>query len=225
MRPPHALLAIATLLVAAYAFHGVSAHGTCVHSGHRTWVPAQNAVVVIGPSSAATSLPEGPLALPPPPLPPGKTAAKQAENGLGVTVEDTSVGDCNGDGMPGEFDGDYDFGTGGVAIGHGPWASTCGMDALGSFVSNLEITAFFIGADDAGGNTVPCLTDGLIAPTVDTDDCLGGPYVLSASIPCQGGGDGLVWVFASTVTIYTDGSGNVVDVDTVAHVISDMWIT
>lgn len=123
-----------------------------------------------------------------------------------VTVWDSNVADCDGDGVPGDRDGDYDVGIGGGFFGWGPWAEHCGVNVHGPdvFVTDVvlgPIVPFVIGVDDAtgfvlddqGGNT--CITDGVISPGVDLegDDCLAGVYRILGQT-CGGGGDGGYWV-------------------------------
>ena len=138
-----------------------------------------------------------------------------------VTVFETNTADCNGDGLAGDYDGDWETGVGGGFFGYGPWANepTCnyGLTTHSGtatvfdqvFGSNI---AFVIGADDTGGPVVEtdpvdgstsCSTDGSITPgdpttdpTADADDCLTDVYV-GQGTTCGAGGDGGYWVFLS----------------------------
>lgn len=118
-----------------------------------------------------------------------------------VVVSDNNTADCNGDGIPYDFDGDYEAGMGGGFFGAGPWANepTCqyGLVTHGTAVTVTDAVsaniAFKVGADDQGGPVVIadpinggniCETDGGITPcappsdggacgpTDDADDCL-----------------------------------------------------
>ena len=136
-----------------------------------------------------------------------------------VSVSDSNMGDCDGDGVPGEFDGDLDAGVGGGFFGYGPWAdeATCDYGYLqhGSHVTVSDVTFgsdiwFVIGADDTSGPAISvdpvtgettCSTDGSITPgdpstdpTADPDDCLTPPQH-GSGVTCGAGGDGGYWVF------------------------------
>ncbi len=105
-------------------------------------------------------------------------AAAMQGSGTGlVSVWDTNVADCNGDGIPGDWDGDLDAGTTGGAFGYlGTWEAACGYDlnlhsGLGtaSDFTGLSVSGV-LGMDDMGASG--CAPDGVIAPAVDPSDCL-----------------------------------------------------
>lgn len=165
------------------------------------------ALLLAAPAVAAVA-----LALPPcPPQPthtyvaPGAIVVNSWTTGIStklgeVTVVDTNLADCNGDGIPLDRDGDYDLGVGGAFFGWGPYAATCGVNVHGPDVTVVDLVispAFEIAADDMDGSPIgiDCLTDGIIAPGVDSDDCLTTPYAPgTAGRTCGGGGDGGFWV-------------------------------
>lgn len=144
----------------------------------------------------------------------GSEAGQQYKVGS-VRVLDTNVEDCDGDGVPGDFDGDYDGGYGGAFFGWGPWADepVCryGLNVHGPDVAVADFMfppIFELGADDMEGpflfvdpstGEVSCVTDGLISPGLDGDDCLTLPYGPSpfsgvTGTTCGAGGDGGYWV-------------------------------
>ena len=159
------------------------------------------------------------------------TATGGDEVGAGVvTVTETNPWDCDRDGEPGDFDGDYDAGVGGGFFGYGPWADepTCnyGLTLHGATATVNDVVfgnaiAFVIGADDTSGPVVSvdpvtgettCETSGSITPgepatdpTADADDCLTGVYHGSGST-CGAGGDGGYWVFLNGALV-SEGSG------------------
>lgn len=175
------------------------------------------------PLLALAAAPSG--ALPPPPCPPQPIhfylgpegwAAVATSSGVdlaagGVVVADTNLADCDADGVPGDFDGDYNVGLGGAFFGWGPWAAApvCGygVNAFGPDVVVADAAwgpavTLWTGADDTDGpviltdpvtGAISCETDGSISPTFDPDDCLAGPYV-GIGATCGGGGDGGYWV-------------------------------
>ena len=149
-----------------------------------------------------------------------------------AAVFDTNLADCDGDGLPGDSDGDYDLGIGGAFFGHGPWADepTCyyGLAQHGSTVSVNDVAFagdvwFVIGADDTSGPVITvdpvtggttCSTDGSITPgdpaldpTADADDCLTDPQY-GTGTTCGAGGDGGYWVFLSGLHVYESGGGS-----------------
>ena len=121
-----------------------------------------------------------------------------------VVVMDTNSEDCNGDGIEGDFDGDYDSGIGGAFFGYGPWANEpiCGnalKEHYGYVVAVYDLVFFDniwfrTGADDTYGpdltpdpvdGSPACTTSGSITPgdpatdpTADPDDCLSDPQNL-----------------------------------------------
>lgn len=131
-----------------------------------------------------------------------------------VLVADSNASqDCNGDGVPADFDGDYDTGDHGAFFGHGQWAN----DVLCDYRLNVHganvvlhdlvfgsLVAFVVAEDDQTGPTYIrdpalgddyyCVTDGLIAPSVDWDDCVSPTYLGSGQTCGSGGGDGGYWV-------------------------------
>ena len=149
------------------------------------------------------------------------TVTGSGDSGAGVvTASENNTADCDGDGVPGDFDGDYEAAGGGGFFGAGAWANEAicqyGLRTHGTAVTVTDVIspniAFLTGADDQqgpivipdpvnGGNI--CETDGSISPgdptldpTVDTDDCLSAVYINSGSA-CGTGGDGGYWVFLS----------------------------
>ena len=141
-----------------------------------------------------------------------------------VRVWDTNGVDCNGDGIMGDFDGDYDAGVGGGAFGYGAWVNdpecAFGLNSHGPNVVVVDVVfgnaiVFFVGENDQSGPTKiqdpvtsqwTCLTDGTIAPCVDNDpaqcepgqdadDCRSGEFTGRGATCGTGGGDGLYWVF------------------------------
>ena len=155
-------------------------------------------------------------------------------NGAGVvTVNESNTADCNGDTVPGDYDGDYDQGIGGGFFGAGPWANEAicqyGLKTHGSNVAVTDVIssniAFVTGADDQSGPIVVpdpvnggniCETDGSstpcpdndpaqCGPTDDADDCLSDTFI-GAGSACGFGGDGGYWVFLSGVQVVIDES-------------------
>ena len=148
-----------------------------------------------------------------------------------VTVFETNTVDCDGDGAPGDYDGDWETGVGGGFFGYGPWANepTCnyGLTLHGGtatvtdvvFGGNIE---FVIGADDTSGpatsvdpvtGETTCSTSGSITPgdpatdpTADADDCLSAVYTTSGTT-CGAGGDGGYWVFLNGALVTEGASG------------------
>ena len=169
------------------------------------------------------------------------TATGGNDTGVGfVTVTDTNEADCNGDGIVGDWDGDYDAGTGGGAFGWGPWANepTCNNQfnvhgpnvVVNDIIPNYPIS-FVVGEDDQAGpviipvdedaDGVPegyiCETSGSITPgdpatdpTADADDCLSGQYTTTGATCGSGGGDGLFWVFLDGLFVDENGAGTTV---------------
>ena len=153
------------------------------------------------------------------------------ESGSGsTTVYEFNTMDCNGDGLPWDFDGDYETGSGGAFFGHGPWADEIicgyGLRTHGDTVTVNDVVfggnvAFIIGADDTSGPVIrvdpvtgetSCSTDGSITPgdptadpNADEDDCLTEVYVGSGKT-CGHGGDGGYWVFLVTTGV-DEGAG------------------
>ena len=139
--------------------------------------------------------------------------------GVGVvTVTDTNAADCNGDGVAGDWDGDYDAGVGGGAFGWGPWADEpiCnnGFNVHGPNVAVNDVVwgpaiTFVVGEDDQSGPVIVpvdedgdgipeghvCETSGSITPgdpatdpTADPDDCLSAQYTTGTGATCGSGG-------------------------------------
>ena len=160
------------------------------------------------------------------------TATGGDEVGAGVvTVQETNANDCNNDGIPGDYDGDWDTGIGGGFFGYGPWAHepTCdyGLTTHGATVTVTNFgwdVAFVIGADQTAGPTISvdpidgsisCSTDGNIepcsatnpSPTCGPSDCLTTTFFISGTT-CGAGGDGGYWVFLSGAFV-SEGSGGV----------------
>lgn len=146
--------------------------------------------------------------------------------GLGVVlVQDSALNDCDGDGVPQEFDGDMELGVGGGFFGWGPWANaegceggTFGMNVHGPRVVGRDTLGrpltFIVGEDDQSGpvhvtgrNGEPyCETDGSITPMDDDDDCFSAWFVGEGRTCGTGGGDGGYWVFVLSPTSPADGS-------------------
>ena len=103
----------------------------------------------------------------------GSTGARSdsatAGRTIGVTtVSDNNVADCDGDGAPGDFDGDYETGVGGGFFGYGPWANEpiCkyGLATHGGTITVNDVVfghdvQFVIGADDTSGPVITPVTD------------------------------------------------------------------
>lgn len=152
---------------------------------------------------------------------------------VSVTVWDGTVSDCNpSDGVPGDFDGDYDFGMNGAFFGYGQWVQAdCDYD-LNAHGPNVVQNDFVFGStlgyhtgevDQAGPVQVDdpitgvsfCETDGLISPgdpatdpTADPDDCLSDLFIGSGTTCGFGGGDGGFWVILVVPVSPGPGIGN-----------------
>jgi hypothetical protein len=171
----------------------------------------------------------------------GSTGARSDSASAGrtagfTTVSDGNTVDCDENGVPGDFDGDYETGTGGAFFGYGPWADEplCGygLRPHGSTVTVYDTVfghdvQFTIGADDTSGpvvNTDPftgetsCETDGAITPgdpsqdpTRDADDCLtpviDGGDTNGEGTTCGAGGDGGYWVFLIGARVHESATG------------------
>ena len=171
----------------------------------------------------------------------GSTGARSDSASAGrtagvTTVSDNNVLDCNGDGIGGDFDGDYEASLGGAFLGYGPWADepicNYGLRTHGGtiVVSDLVFgpaVQFVIGADDTSGPVIStdpvtgettCETDGAITPgdptqdpTRDADDCLtpviNGADTDGAGTTCGAGGDGGYWVFLLGARVHEGGTG------------------
>ena len=173
----------------------------------------------------------------------GATRARSqtVEGGRGVghgvvTVQDTNSGDCDGDGVPGDFDGDWETGVGGAFFGYGPWANepTCnwGLHTHGSTVRVNDVVFgddvwFVVGADDTSGpqqmqdpltGQSSCMTDGSITPgdpatdpLADPDDCFTAPQNLARGVgtgeTCGAGGDGGYYVFLDALFLDEGSAG------------------
>ena len=142
-----------------------------------------------------------------------------------VTVSDGNVADCDRDGIPADFDGDFEVGGSGAFFGAGPWANEpiCryGLKTHGTSVAVTDVLStgitFVTGADDQSGplvvtdpvtGTTVCETDGNISPgdpatnpTADPDDCMSSTQTSSGSA-CGTGGDGGYWVFLTACEWY-----------------------
>ena len=150
-----------------------------------------------------------------------------------ILVLDTNTEDCDGDGLPETFDGDFDLGVGGAFFGHGAWVNDPDCDyGLNEHGGNVVVSdavfgpdmGFFVGEDDQGGpvkivdsstGLVICETSGSITPgdpatdpTADADDCLSEHFVGSGQTCGTGGGDGGYWVLLDGVFVDEHG-GNV----------------
>ena len=167
------------------------------------------------------------------------TATGGDEVGAGiVTVTDTNTGDCDNDGVAGDFDGDYDSGVGGGFFGFGPWADegVCnyGLELHGAVVTVNDAAFgsdiwFVIGADDTSGPVITpvidpptgqptgeftCETDGSITPgDPATDPTADADDCLTQPLngsgsTCGAGGDGGYWVFLSGALV-SEGAGGV----------------
>jgi len=134
----------------------------------------------------------------------------------GVVASDSETDDCDGDGVPADFDGDLDWGQRGGAFGHGPWATHCGYhqevdDTVTVLDHVLGANVRFATGSDGTNSWVPdpvtgentCLTDGVINPGGGSD-CLSAWGTGTQPVVCPGGGDGLLWVILEAP--YTTGS-------------------
>ena len=144
----------------------------------------------------------------------------EASDAGSVIVADTNTFDCDGNGIPGDFDGDYESGVGGGFFGYGAWANepTCsyGLATHGGSVTVHDAVFgedvwFVVGASDTSGPIIVvdpatgstfCSTDGVIAPgdpatdpTADADDCVEEFH--GSGTTCGAGGDGGYWVILS----------------------------
>lgn len=142
-----------------------------------------------------------------------------------LAVSDMNVGDCDGDGVGYDADGDQELGVGGAFFGWGAWADepTChyGLSKHGRTVLVADTVfgdriAFVTAADDVGGpillpdgqeGTV-CETDGSIHPgdptqdpAADPDDCMSVTYYAGPGTACGEGGDGGFWVLLETAHV------------------------
>ncbi len=113
---------------------------------------------------------------------------RESATGGSATVQDTNVADCNGDSVPNDFDGDYDYGVGGAFFGDSSvWdgSDNCGYDLnvhATTGTASSPTTSGTFGVDDAEGPvvitdphtgaTVSCQSDGSITPDTDANDCL-----------------------------------------------------
>jgi|SRR5581483_5682901 len=135
-----------------------------------------------------------------------------------VLVDDTNTADCNGDGQPGDFDGDFDVGGGGAFFGSSnawDFLDDCGYDlnvhatsGTATDVTSLPVSGTF-GVDDTQGPvvvtdpttgaTIWCQTDGSITPDTDANDCLNAWVNTWSAGACAGtGGDDGYWLFLNT---------------------------
>ena len=171
----------------------------------------------------------------------GSTGARSDSASAGrtaglTTVSDSNGVDCDFNGTPGDFDGDYETGIGGAFFGHGPWADEplCGygLRLHGGTITVNDIVfghdvQFVIGADDTSGPVIStdpvtgettCETDGAITPgdpaqdpTSDADDCLtpviDGGDTGGTGTTCGAGGDGGYWVFLIGARVHEGGTG------------------
>ncbi|HWH08888.1 MAG TPA: hypothetical protein VNX21_06790 [Candidatus Thermoplasmatota archaeon] len=176
---------------------GTVAHGACQHEPVHTYVAGTGLGLSVRAEPGSEGLARGPMA---------------TEYGHVVMVLDSETGDCNPrDGLPLDWDGDYDLGAGGGAFGHGPWADWCGLhDETAETVTVVDsafgrTVVFVTGANDPfdwipdGGGQNTCLTDGLLAPLLDPGDCLSLPGTGTQPITCPVSGDGLLWVFVEAL--------------------------
>ncbi len=147
-----------------------------------------------------------------------------------VTVQDSNVADCNGDGVPGDFDGDLDVGVGGGFFGSSTeWDTTdgCGYglnvhstSGTATDLSGLPVGGTWGVDDTAGpvvvtdpntGATVSCQVDGSITPDTDTNDCLNvwvntwSPGTDPVCAIGHGGDDGY-WLFLQSGVTEDGGS-------------------
>lgn len=155
-----------------------------------------------------------------------------------VAVTDTSTADCYpADGVPFDYDGDYDSGVGGAFFGYGAWADDAdcayalnvhGPNVVANDALHQGDVWFVVGEDDQTGpakvrdsqtGVTVCEVDGsinpcpdnnpaLCGPTDDPDDCLTRPFQGKGATCGSGGGDGGYWVFLSGVFADETGLGN-----------------
>lgn len=118
------------------------------------------------------------------PTDPGSTIAP----GVGVmSPQDGNLADCDGDGIPADYDGDTEYGVGGGSFPDNHHDSTfCVSDAV--WGSDVGIV---VGAD---GND-----DGLIVPDVEPSDALTAAALGCATATFGAGADGTWKVFLSGV--------------------------
>ncbi|GEM_PF-849332 len=147
--------------------------------------------------------------------PPFLAKVSEAPGTTPVSVADSNVQDCNGDGTPGDFDGDYDVGDAGGFFGSSDqWdaADGCGYGLNVHSTSGIasDITGFAVagafGVDDTAGPvviadpttgaTISCQVDGAITPSTDSNDCLSAWATIWGPGACytHGGDDGY-WLF------------------------------
>ena len=131
-------------------------------------------------------------------------------------VTDSNVADCDGDGVPGDWDGDYDLGTGVAFFGYGQWAEDPDCDyGLNVHGPNVVVNdaAYGLGlgfvvvevsqqgptkvpVDDDGDGTPEgyvCETEGVFNPT-SPNGCVSRRFVGTGHTCGAGGGDGGYWV-------------------------------
>lgn len=82
----------------------------------------------------------------------------------GVVVHDGNTADCDGDGVPLDFDGDWETGAGGGFLPFSHHGATVCLQDLASG----EAPTFVTGIDGDG--------DGLILPDVESEDVIAGPF-------------------------------------------------
>ncbi len=162
----------------------------------------------------------------------GSPAGPVGGAGAGLTtVQDTNTADCNGDGVPGDFDGDLDVGVGGAFFGSSnEWDVTdnCGYDlnvhatsGVATDVTGLPVSGVWGVDDTAGpvvitdpttGAVVGCQTDGSITPDTDSTDCeVGWVHTWAGDVCLIGyhnghGGDDGYWLFLNTGVTETGGA-------------------
>lgn len=155
----------------------------------------------------------------------------QAVRGGNAMVTDSGTADCNpADGVPLDFDGDYDVGVGGAFFGYGRWAEDpdCNyeLNVHGPHVEVHDLVHrgdvwFVVGESDQDGPTrthdpqtgkALCEPDGTINPcwnndpamcdpSDDMDDCLSPPFRGVGTTCGTGGADGGYWVFLTGVSV------------------------
>lgn len=160
------------------------------------------------------------------------TTTGDVGQGVGITsVQDSNTQDCDGDMVPGDFDGDLEYGNGGAFLPTGVWAEhECNgylnhhsmtvtvTDATPGTGAVFPDTSFSVGADPTvnivsetdpvtGEQITVCISDGAITPgDEDPDDWLD-----SCINTCTGSGaagfDGGIWVFVNTDIVVDADTG------------------
>lgn len=142
-------------------------------------------------------------------------------------VTDSNVADCDGDGIPGDWDGDYDLGVGVAFFGYGQWAEDpdCdyGLNVHGpNVIVNDAVYGLGLGfvvvevsqqgptkvpVDDDGDGTPDryvCETEGVLNPSMG-NGCVSPRFVGTGHTCGPGGGDGGYWVVLDGFLVEENG--------------------